>query len=84
MNNITSLSTADFYLKHSIPSLIERLKLEKGQRPLVAAILDEDLPEFIGKHLFERAGFYAKAKHTINCDKKSVATLVEEIENILN
>ena len=49
-----------FILQLSIPSLVERIKTEKQTRPLVENIADEeDLPEFIGKHLFERRPFYS-------------------------
>ena len=58
MVDINNLSTNVFYLKHTISSLIERISAEKEQRPLVANISDDDLPEFIGKHLFERNVFY--------------------------
>ena len=41
------------YLKASIPALCNRLGSEKEQRPLIAALNDAQLTEFIGKHLFE-------------------------------
>jgi len=55
-NMETMLALADhvFYLKISIPGLVKRLILEKDHRPLIKNIDDGDLPEFIGKHLFER------------------------------
>lgn len=73
-------SIKSFYLKLSIPALVNRLKKEKDSRPILHHLTTEDdLTEFIGKHLFERMPFYSKANHTINCDDKSVAELVEEI-----
>ncbi|WP_046756051.1 shikimate kinase [Kordia jejudonensis] len=72
------------YLQTSISEIINRVKDEKATRPLITEIADEDLPEFIGKHLFERNAFYQKATHTILTDKKSVDTLVEEIKAVLN
>lgn len=72
-----------FYLKLNISSLLERLTNEKSKRPLVANIADDDLPEFIGKHLFERNQFYASAKRIIECDGKSVQWIVDEIANKL-
>jgi len=80
MKIINDNSTNSFYLKLAIPSLIERIKKEKNQRPLVANILDEDLPEFIGKHLFERNMYYVMAEKIINCDNKSVEDIVNEIK----
>ncbi|WP_298423031.1 shikimate kinase [uncultured Kordia sp.] len=73
-----------FYLQTSIPEIINRVKDEKSQRPLISAITDEDLPEFIGKHLFERNTFYQEATHTVFTDKKEIKELVEEIKAILN
>jgi len=72
-----------FYLKLTIGSLVSRIASEKDQRPLVTNIADEDLPEFIGKHLFERNQFYLLAKQTIECDQKSVEVIADEISRIL-
>jgi shikimate kinase len=72
-----------FYLKASIKTLTERLLSEKDTRPLIQSIGDEDLPEFIGKHLFERSNFYLQADHVIDIDQKSVETIVKEIVELL-
>lgn len=73
-----------FYLQTSIPEIINRVKDEKAKRPLISAIPDEDLPEFIGKHLFERNAFYQQATHSIFTDKKTIEDLVEEIKATLH
>ena len=83
MDSIAKMSSHSVYLKHSIPSLTERIIMEKAERPLVAKRLDDELPEFIGKHLFERSMFYAMATETINCDKKSVEAIANEIKKAL-
>ena len=67
------------YLKASIKTLTERLKDEKHSRPLLASQSDDELPEFIAKHLFERSYFYTHAKHTVKVDEKSLETIVNEI-----
>lgn len=85
-NNIDLIHTHTqhtFYINLSIPNLVARIKGEKQQRPLVANIADEELPEFLGKHLFERAPFYNKAKHIINGNGKDVAATVAEIAGYL-
>ena len=84
-NMETMLNLADhvFYLKVSIPGLVKRLLLEKEHRPLIKNIDDGDLPEFIGKHLFERNNFYLKANHIIECDDKDPESLVAEIQELL-
>ncbi len=83
MNAILEATSNVFYLKVSINGLIERLTLEKEERPIIANIPNEELPEFIGKHLFERVYFYSKAVHTLFCDNKDVNVLVDEIETLL-
>ena len=49
------------YLKLSIPELVNRLEDEMDQRLLIAGLDKAQLPEFLGKHLFERAPFYEQA-----------------------
>lgn len=68
-----------FYLNVSIPELVNRLQNEKAQRPLIANVAENDLPEFIGKHLFERSFFYNKAQHTILVQQKGPAEIVNEM-----
>lgn len=68
------------YFKTGIPTLVERLKSEKAQRPLIAHIdTDDMLTEFIGKHLFERAPYYNLAEITITTDNKTKEAIVEEV-----
>ncbi|MBU2998166.1 AAA family ATPase [Cellulophaga baltica] len=68
-----------FYLKVSIPGLVDRLSKEKEHRPVIKNIPDEDLPEFIGKHLFERNNFYLQSTNIISCDGKTAEEITEEI-----
>ena len=79
----SALKTKVFYLKASIKTLSERLVSEKDTRPLIQAIREEDLPEFISKHLFERSSFYLQAHHVIDIDQKSVKTIAKEIIELL-
>ena len=72
-----------FYLKLSIATLVERLFREKEGRPLIKHHSEEALPEFIGKHLFERNQFYTMANHTINGDGKGVEAIVDEMLTLL-
>ncbi len=68
-----------FYLKMSIPALSARLRNEKADRPLIKHLTHEELPEFIGKHLFERSPFYTQAPKIIDADKLDAASIVDEI-----
>ena len=83
MEIINTETESSVYLKLKIPSLVNRISNEKNQRPLVATISDDELAEFIGKHLFERSPFYSKASITINCDDKSAQAIVKEIAESL-
>jgi len=71
------------YLKANIDTLFDRLVPSKSQRPLLAEKSDEDLKEFIAKHLFERSYFYNKASQVIVVDAKSPETIVSEIGQLL-
>ena len=72
-----------FYLQVSVLELSRRLSMEKQHRPIISHISDESLPEYIGKHLFERNPFYRRANHTIVCDEKSIEEIVKEIKDDL-
>jgi shikimate kinase len=80
---ILEKATHSLYLKLSIPSLLGRIIKEKGHRPLVSNIADGDLPEFIGKHLFERSPLYEQATHIIQCDAKTTDDIKTEIKELL-
>ena len=84
MELIEQYTNATFYLQTSISEIIKRVEGEKQKRPLIQHVSDEELPEFIGKHLFERINFYQKATHTIVTDKKTVVEIVEEIKDRLD
>ena len=80
-NNIDRINekTISVFLKTNVKTLAQRLSSEKDKRPLIQNISNEDLPEFIAKHLFERNPFYNQAKITINTDNLSAREIAEEI-----
>ncbi|MCK0162129.1 shikimate kinase [Allomuricauda sp. F6463D] len=85
-NNMTTIlqeSDHSIYLNLSIPNLVDRISKEKENRPLVKNIPDTELPEFVGKHLFERSPFYLKAKHVLDCNSLGVETVVGEVKKLL-
>ncbi len=77
------LNTEDahsIYLKSSIPNLVNRLRSEKSQRPLISHLqTDEELTEFIGKHLFERSFYYSQSHQTLLTNGKTIEAITEEI-----
>lgn len=79
MDRVLKATPNSFYLQHTIPSLVARLASEKAQRPLIAHLPDSELPEFIGKHLFDRGSYYLQASHTVACSEKTPEELVTEI-----
>ncbi len=84
-NNMEALNhrSLSFFLMTPVPELTERLLRHKLKRPLIANVRDEDLQEFIAKHLFERNPFYARARYTINCSKKDPDQIAEEIISLV-
>lgn len=68
-----------FYLKASVDNLTDRLKAEKFARPLICNIPDEELSEFIAKHLFDRSYYYNQCSYIINTDGRSVSEISAEI-----
>jgi shikimate kinase len=71
------------YLKASIKTLFERLVSNKSKRPLIADKTDEEMKEFIAKHLFDRSFYYNHAQHKVVVDGKTVEETVTDILNIL-
>lgn len=72
-----------FYLKMTPAELATRLVHEKMHRPVIAHLKNEELKEFIAKHLFERSYYYEKAKYKINSNQKSVADICNELITII-
>ncbi|MCB0443836.1 MAG: shikimate kinase [Flavobacterium sp.] len=71
------------YLKTSVGELKKRLKEEKLARPLISNVKEEELEEFIAKHLFDRSFYYHQAKHIVVTDGKSIQEVVNEIKNLI-
>jgi len=83
MEMILKQSDHSFYLDVSIPNLVQRISKEKENRPLVKNIPDAELPEFLGKHLFERRPYYLQAKHIVDCNGLDAQSVAENIRELL-
>lgn len=71
-NIVNSKDSVAIYLKTPLKVLAERLKDEKDKRPLISHLnTQEDLIEFIGKHLFERSHFYNQAQVKIDANREA-------------
>jgi len=76
--------TVSIYLQGNVNTMVERLIEKKSKRPLIAALDNDKIPEFVAKHLFERRAFYEQAKIIIKIDAKRKKDVAKEIEKILN
>lgn len=76
-------NVASIYLKASIDTLYNRLVYNKSKRPLIANMNEEEMKEFIAKHLFDRSFYYNQAQHKVVVDDRSVEETVQDILEIL-
>ena len=85
-NNMETIiqNSESIYLRTSVNNLVDRVSKNKEKRPLLARIPEQDLPEFIAKHLFERQIFYSQAKFTVSTDGKEVQNVTDEIIALLH
>jgi shikimate kinase len=67
------------YLKASVSTLLDRLRNQKATRPLISRFNEEELQEFVAKHLFERSYFYHQVKTIITIDNINETEVVSEI-----
>jgi shikimate kinase len=72
-----------FYLQASIETLFERLASNKSKRPLIADKSDEEMKEFIAKHLFDRSFYYNQAQYKVNIDGKTKDETTQDILDLL-
>ncbi|WP_405416093.1 shikimate kinase [Maribacter sp. Asnod1-A12] len=83
MTLINEKTANSFYLNVGINELAERLLKEKSHRPMISHLQDEELMEFIGKHLFERSYFYNQAHQKVKSNDNTPTEIAEMIVNKL-
>ncbi|TLP71788.1 AAA family ATPase [Maribacter sp. ACAM166] len=83
MDLVNKNTDNSFYINVGIPELSKRLIVEKSHRPIIAHLHDDEMPEFIGKHLFERSFFYNKAHHKVKSNQNTPIEIAEAIVNSL-
>ena len=71
------------YLKASVNTLFERLVSNKSKRPMIADKSNDELKEFIAKHLFDRSFYYNEAQYKVTIDGKTKDETAQEILTIL-
>ena len=74
-----SESIHSIYLKASVDTILKRLHAQKASRPLVSRLKEDELQEFVAKHLFERSYFYHQVKTIVSIDNKKELEIVSEI-----
>jgi shikimate kinase len=71
------------YLKGSVDTLFERLVSNKSKRPIIADKTDDELKEFIAKHLFDRSFYYNQAQYKLIIDGKTKEETTQDILDLL-
>ena len=84
MEEVKKGDTLSIYLQGSTATMIERLIRKKSKRPLIASLGDDQIPEFVAKHLFERRAYYEQAKTVVKIDNKTKKEVAEELVLLLN
>ncbi len=71
------------YLKASVDTLFERLVSNKSKRPILADKSEDEMKEFIAKHLFDRSFYYNHAQYKVSVDDITKDQVAENILEIL-
>ncbi len=77
-------NTTSIYLQTSLKELTERLFKERSKRPIIAHLTtQEELKDFIRKHIFERSFYYNQTDNKVITDQKNADQITEEIISLL-
>ena len=80
MHSVIQSTPHTFYISPSISTLCNRLYSAKDHRPMISHLTSEDqLQEFIAKHIFERKHFYEQANHLLYTQDETPQELVDQI-----
>lgn len=76
------------YLKGTVDTIIEHIKMGKGVRPLLIGKTDEELRQYVTEQLKERETHYMKAKYVYDINLmdnfEKVTSTINEIRTLLN
>lgn len=75
---IMNRSGLTVFLQASHSRLLERLKLGRRRRPLIAAMTDDELSSYIADALARRMPHYSKAAEIFSADRLDTADQIEE------
>ena len=80
----TTSNSMSVYLKANIETLVNRLHHSIDKRPIISHLRNEDeLKEFITKHLFERSFYYEKSDVKIKTDDIELKDIVKLIVELI-
>ena len=71
------------YLKAAVATLVDRLVSNNSKRPLIADKSEDEIKEFVAKHLFERSFYYNQAQHILSIEGRTKDETVTDILEIL-
>ncbi|TDL99387.1 MAG: shikimate kinase [Flavobacteriaceae bacterium] len=79
--NISTIKkyATSFFLQCSPSDLAERIYQHRQTRPLVKDKTQEEITEYVAKHLFERNPFYLQADYVLQTKDKSFEEIAQEI-----
>ena len=69
------------WLDESVEVLVNRLSVEKANRPLIANLSDNELAAFLEQKLVERYPFYKQADYRLTSDQINESRLKKLIQN---
>ena len=76
------------YMKASVDTILEHLRLSKGERPLLTGKSEEELRTYVTEQLAARSPFYEQAQHIVNVDVlndfKRVNNVASTIKNLIS
>lgn len=76
------------YMKASVDTVLEHLRLSKGERPLLTGKSVEELRTYVTEQLAARSPFYEQAQHIVNVDVlndfKRVNDVASTIKNLIS
>ncbi len=81
--DLVNQHSTSFYLRASPAALAQRLANTQPERPLIAHLANEELIEFIAKHLFERSAFYEEAQHILDAQlpiEENMAAIQKQLD----
>lgn len=84
MQTMLAMTPNVVYIKLSVNALAKRLENTQSLRPLIANVSNDELPEFVGKHLFERIPYYQQASIVLETEQKNVSESVALLTTLIH